>query len=566
MLRIACLRIPQFPIVVQQKLEPDLLDRAFVVVAGKGRTAEVVFLSPQAEQRQVKKKMRLSYAYALCPELIVLPFDHKLYESEQMDFLKVLSKLTPRLTPIALGTFSLDASGQNLLGGEKSFAQNVLNCCWENGFAQAKLGIADSVFASWVATYAKQPIYIVSAHNDKKFLAPLSIDFLPVSAYTKDSLRALGISKLGKLVEFSKTELYERFGEDGDLAYELSCGYDPRWPALFQEPLEFKQRMDLNHPVSTIDETLFASKSILNKLLPELASSGYCVEELTLVLENESTCVDRRIIKLIKPSLSLKFLLDVLRLSLEKNLPGHEFTAITIIFSRFCKQAYSQVSVDINENFELSDNHSGLLPDVIRLKDEASSEIAPLILQRFVSRFGYAAIVSPLPTDQFVREDAACFVPVLDGCDRVMQIEHKGIGTRECAKEVLPLCEEVAGFYEPGYKSLDVAASCNMGLVLKKYKVPSAVLVRVVDNLPAALVYQQKWYRLRQVTRGERISALWTGAPIDKTAYTALIEPLERKERGFKCSAGIDVFGVAAFVELVFDHLKKSWFIEGEYD
>ena len=60
------------------------------------------------------------------------------------------------------------------------------------------------------------------------FLAPMSIDILPVSAELKAALYRFGLRLLGDVASTGRRAMFDRFGREGLIAWELSTGVDRR--------------------------------------------------------------------------------------------------------------------------------------------------------------------------------------------------------------------------------------------------------------------------------------------------------------------------------------------------
>ena len=125
MLRIACLHIPRFQIVVHQKHE-ELEKKPFALVEGKltpggYNRARIFMCSEEAARQGIFPEMRLSEAKAECSELALRELDRTLYLSVQRQLMSTLINCSPKITAQDLGEFLLDASGLLHMGGESKF-------------------------------------------------------------------------------------------------------------------------------------------------------------------------------------------------------------------------------------------------------------------------------------------------------------------------------------------------------------------------------------------------------------------------------------------------------------
>lgn len=524
MSRIACLRIPQFQIAVHQKHEPLLKASPFVVLdnnteaTGNGR-AKIFMCSDKASQRYIVAGMRLSEAKAIYSTLNFRKYDAQLYQAAQKKLIQEFVLCSPKVTADQLGIFLLDATGLSHLGGENAFCRNLLRAASKAGFTDAHVGIADSAFAAEVASRLKNKRWhVVPKGQDKTVLAPLSIWHLPISSEMKEALTDLGIKTMSQLLAIPVPQLIERFGLEALFAINLSQGIDKRQPTMPPVEKHFECSVDLGAPMEALNETLFILKSMVDRLLLQLKKEDLVPEEFQLSFYNDKDKFDERPVKLLRPSGNNKFLLEVLKLSLEAKPLMREYTGITLTVSRFTNALWEQELVDIEE--------------AKKSNDDLSSAML-LMLQRFNTRLGENTVVCPLANDQYMPEHAGIWMPVLD---------------EEKQHPVLPLSKNYMKVYS---NTKDTGAN----LVLKQHAEPVPILVKLNGLLPGAIAYQGQWYRINQITIPDRLSGLWWGKAIYKSYYMAAAEPQQR-------NTGISIMLLTEYN----NQGKSSWFMEGYYD
>jgi DNA polymerase-4 len=548
--RIACLRIPRFPIVVHQRDDASLKGKPFVILAGKGNHAHVVMCSPEAARHQIFAGMKLSEARAVCSDLIWREYDGALYREAQKQLCRKLIACTPKVTALEPGVFLLDAGGLNYLGGEQRFCLAVHKIVGKAGFAYQRIGLADSAFAATVASKVKRKQhYIVKAGDDVAFLAPLSIKHLPISLEMQESLHELGIRSIGQMVSLSAESLGQRFGKEGTIAYELAHGIDRRQPSLPPADKEFKSFVDLGSAIELLHEIQFVLKSMVDRLTRQLKDEGLLAEELLLSFFNDNDKFDERPIKLLRPANNPKFLLEVMKLSLEATPIQREVTAISLVVSCFTKETWDQLEIKRDQQLQVED-----------AADKTDSLSLTLMLQRFITRLGEDAVVQSIPNDQHIPEHAGAWLPVA-GKPAVLPVVPVNIA----------------------YVNAKVGPSgLTSGLALRKLAAPKAVLVEFKGDQPAAITFEGRWYRIGQITVPERLSGLWWEQPVRKSYYNALIFPREPNQRAARMheepgsihasADGVDSDrtgggGCAGLlVLLVHDHEENAWFINGIYD
>jgi len=534
MSRIACLRIPRFQIAAQLKYDPSLKNKPLVLVTGgegkKTLSQKIVVCSVQASKEYIQPGMRLSEARAICGDLISLQYDTKLYEEAQTEIARQLINLSPRVSGFELGIFLLDASGLSHLGGESRLATNALKILSKLSYVESRIGIADSAFAASIATRLKGRRWHMVPHGkDKSFIAPMPVEYLPLEQESVDILRDLGIKTIGDFAGLSISSVAERFGDEGRKAHELALGLDHRRPTL---PQVFKDRqcsMEIGAPIESLNQTLFILKSLIDRLSCDLKKDGLCAEELIVSFFNENDLFDERPIKLIAPTNSAKFLIEVIKLSLETTKLQREFTGVRISVQRYCDETWQQshlsMSAAIDEQLVLN-------------------EPSMLLLQRLTTRLGEGKVVHPQAGDGYGLTGSGSWAPVID--TRARSIKRT-----------------VSETYKQSVNPVDVdyilkragAAGLVSNLVLKKPQGPVKVIVELKDEQPVSLAYAGNWYRISLITTPECLSGFWWDKLIRNSYYVAMIQPSQRSE-----------IGESLVVLLAKEHLKDSWQIEGVYD
>lgn len=579
MYRIVCLRIPKFQIVVHQKAEPELKGKPFVLLAGSknhslkfstsiGR-AKVLICSKEAERADVHPGMTFTEARAICSQLIWREYDDKFYKSAQKKLARELISASPRVSAGEPGLFYLDAQGFNQLGGENKLCRDVLKLASRHGFVDGHIGLADCAFAARIASRSKtKRWYVVHPGCDKTFLSPLPIDFLPVSEEAKGNLKELGIRTIGQFTGVTISSYAGRFDNSVLEAFDLACGRDNTQPALPLLEKQYQCTIDIGSATESLRETLFVLKTMLERLTRDLHSNGLCADELTIAFFNDNDKFDERVIKLIRSSSNSRFLLDVLRLSLESKQLHREFTAINLAVSRFSREDFEQTKASIAQD---SISKEELL---ITGGDELdnSSEPVMLLLQRFMTRLGEEALVQPVLNDNYIPENAGLWIPVVNPIESTTPVNQ-------------PYLDRFTD--NPTQKTRK--DSLMPGLVLKRHNPAMPVFVQFkekeednskkyksnpIDGMtpfkPSAITYRGHWYHVTQITTPERISGMWWERPVRKSYYIALIE--KKPELAALSRAGYKSVGLRSIlpalmtVLLVYDHEERGWFVEGVFD
>lgn len=529
------------------------------LLSGRGNRAKVVLCSKEAAAQRVYPGMKLSEARAVCSDLLVREYDEKLYTKLQAQLVQQLVAVSPKVSSLDFGMFLLDAAGLMHLGGENRFCLHLQKLINTGGFPDLHIGIADSAFAAQVASKSKRQRYcIVPQGHDREFLAPLSVQHLPVLDDMRESLYGLGIKTIGQLLKLPPEEVQTRFGAEGLLALDLGTGKDNNLPQIVRTEEVYESVIDLGFPVESLQQTRFILKSMLEHISNKLKADNLLAEELLVEFFNDDEKFDDRKLRLLRPSSNTKFLLEIVKLSLEANPLSREYTGLHIVVTQFAEESWWQNKVRVVDAEQQSaqtklaakiEADKDKLAFVVDSNPDAQSEPFALLLQRFIARMGAKSLVRSAPNDQHLPDEAARWLPLSD--------ESAGAA-------VLPI--------DISFMSPDTGPSAlACGLILKKSPAPEMVLVEYSGKMPTAITYQGRWHKIKELTEPEKLSGLWWENPVRKSYYVALIEGATERVRSIRSNERSK--GSSAVVScdhylvlLVHDHETNSWQLEGFFD
>lgn len=193
-MRIACLHLPAFPLQVEIGEHPELAGRP-VAVLSPPPVPRIAFCSRAAHEAGVRSGMAPLAARAAVPDLVAVEPAEGRWRAALVDLAGELAGLSP--------VVEVDAGWSILLAvpaGRKSadFARALLATAEAAGY-RARVGIAGDRFtARAAARFGEGPVTVVRRGQAAVFLAPLSIELLPLQPEVKGMLRAAGVTTLGQ--------------------------------------------------------------------------------------------------------------------------------------------------------------------------------------------------------------------------------------------------------------------------------------------------------------------------------------------------------------------------------
>ncbi len=225
-MRAACIFITRIRAKAELHRRMDLVDCAFVIVDRTGAPAPVMDLSPVA--KGVLPGMTLQQAVSVQSGLKVLDADEPHYRDTFERLLDSLDSVSDMVEDGGLGEAYVRLDGlERLYRGEAGVASALLNAIPDR--FNPRVGVAGSKFAAYAAARTARPMRAVKTPDDARaFLAPMPIDILPVSVELKTGLLRFGMRLIGDLAAMGRTAMFDRFGQEGLVAWELSTGIDRR--------------------------------------------------------------------------------------------------------------------------------------------------------------------------------------------------------------------------------------------------------------------------------------------------------------------------------------------------
>ena len=340
--RIACVRIPRFPIAAAwlardgavppphaPGASPSLASRD-AEVAAPVRTADTEASVPAAmvapwdatpivlvdgrrvraataaaARRGVHPGMTLSQARAACEPLEVLPWDAEALAREtaraSAAFLAASPQVTPGTDPP--GLWWIGAHGFEGLGGEGALATLLLALAraWH---PRARVAVADTAVAARAATWSARtvaaPLHLAPG-EDARYLAAVPLALLPMDDELRATLGALGLRTAGALAALAAQDVERRWGAEGLATWRLARGDDPRRATLLRPDDPHVVAHELPAPVHTTEPLLFVVRAALDRLVRALAAEGRAVAAVALTL----TCDGdrpRRVTREVRPA------------------------------------------------------------------------------------------------------------------------------------------------------------------------------------------------------------------------------------------------------------------------
>ena len=223
-MRVACVLITHLRAKVELLRQPGLRDRFAIIVERSTGRPVVVDALPAVPH--VHAGMTLEEALSRHADMAVLEADEPSYQRVFRQVLTALQKVSDRVEGAKLGEAYARLDGlETLYGGEDRVVAALLNSVPEH--LTPRVGVADAKFPAFVAARTSKALGAAWVPSDAAaFLAPHTIDLLPVPSDVKAAMRRFGLHALGDVASMKRDLLLDQFGRAGGRAWDLSRGID----------------------------------------------------------------------------------------------------------------------------------------------------------------------------------------------------------------------------------------------------------------------------------------------------------------------------------------------------
>ena len=251
--------------------------------------------SAAAGRAGVRAGMRPTEARARCADLVELAWDDAAIGAAITEASAQLLAASPQVTPVngAPGLWWVGASGFDAVGGERQLAHALLRVA-RRWHPRPRVAIADSCVAARAATWAGASfsgeasdgalIRVVPSGSDAAFLAPAPLTLVPMDEELRAALHALGLRTVGMLAALDAEDVERRWGELGLRAWRLARADDPRRPVLARVETQPAVEVELSSPTETMEPVLFLVRAALDRLVAEMIAHGRAVAAIAITL------------------------------------------------------------------------------------------------------------------------------------------------------------------------------------------------------------------------------------------------------------------------------------------
>ncbi|KAM7479135.1 hypothetical protein LguiA_027348 [Lonicera macranthoides] len=222
------------------KNRPELWDKPVAVCHSDNPrgTAEISSANYPARDHGVKAGIFVRHAKALCPHLVILPYDFEAYEEVADQLYDILHKHCDKVQAVSCDEAFIDVTDSDL-EDPQLLASIIRKEIFDTTGCTASAGIAGNMLMARLATRTAKPDGQCYIHPEKvdDYLHELPIKALPgIGHALEEKLKTRQVKTCGQLRTISKESLRKDFGsKTGDMLWNYSRGIDNRMVGVIQE-------------------------------------------------------------------------------------------------------------------------------------------------------------------------------------------------------------------------------------------------------------------------------------------------------------------------------------------
>ena len=259
-MHVACVLIDHFPFKLEAARDPILKRHRAIIFKRSGSQYTVVDASPVI--KRVVAGMHLREAQSICKDSMLIEADIPRYER---DFSRVLLRLaawSPVVEAAGLGRVYVGLDGlERTHGGEAQLIDGLLQAV--PGHLEPRLGVSYGKFPAYLAATNAQPGRACRPPGGlKDFLAPFSVDVLPVSWEVKTRLHSFGLHTLAQIASLPLGPVQAQFGPTGATIWRLSRGMDDTLLLPTRPEAGVKESIPFPVPMANLEPLLLADDGL----------------------------------------------------------------------------------------------------------------------------------------------------------------------------------------------------------------------------------------------------------------------------------------------------------------
>lgn len=275
------LHLPQLPLIAALSARSDLATHPVAVVSGSASQQQkfhLLALNAIAAQYEIHPGFTVARALARCPELQLLDRIPEREAELHRDLLAYAETLSPDLEVTSRDTLiatltARETSPKSPTSDSLAFAHPLIT-------AQAATPDLAHLLTQVPAgaSLDRAPLLTLLTTFPHHFQAPAQLRDL------SQTLATWGLRTIADFTDLPRPDLQERLGPHAALLHDIATGRHHRLLTLYRPPKDYRQHLDLDHPIETLSGLLLILRNLLHTLTARLQAHQRVPASLTLTL------------------------------------------------------------------------------------------------------------------------------------------------------------------------------------------------------------------------------------------------------------------------------------------
>jgi nucleotidyltransferase/DNA polymerase involved in DNA repair len=316
---IVCVWVPAFRLAVARLSQPGIDLDAPLILADRIERGRVVDCTLTAAALGVRRGMTLVQAQAIATEARTVFDDPAADARVWAEMLEALDAASPLVEDDGLGCAFLEMHG--VRGDPAAWLAAVRGALAALRQAQGDIDVPARVACGPNRFVARAAAWcgdgVVCEGDPAPFLAPLSLELLPIDSGALERLRLLGVTTLGELAALPHGPFVRRFGTEAAAWHDLARGIDRRPLEPRARALRIDRALYGEGEASSEEQVLFALRTLVGWVVDDLSAAGKRAGRLVLQLECEDGETRELTTRVAQPTAVPSMLFELLRARLE---------------------------------------------------------------------------------------------------------------------------------------------------------------------------------------------------------------------------------------------------------
>lgn len=276
-------------------------------------------LNPIAQEWGLTVGMTTARALARCPQLQLLAThsDHETLLQESL--LQIARSLSPDLERTSGDTLLLTWKQKQ----EPDFSQ-----------IQKSFPSPNALKTALGATPDLAHLQVLAPQTLEQTSLPLLLtSFLPPGPERNDlglTLSSWGLRTVRDFLALERRDLQERLGSSAARLHDIASGHHHRLLTLYRPPKDYRQHLDLDHPLETLPSLLLLLRNFIHTLTSRLQAHQRVPDNLLLTLHFEDHTHHHSILRIPEPTTDQEQLLHILETHLDGLTAPAAIRALTL--------------------------------------------------------------------------------------------------------------------------------------------------------------------------------------------------------------------------------------------